>query len=171
MGEPEGVRPFLDEALLPNRTAVLSPSRYRLPLGPYLGRQRLAIASDFPGTMTDAVRYSSISVDTVATHVSFLFGAMPSCSFATPLPDWSIGLEMQFYLVFPFLMLAVSRFGYLGMISAILGCVEVGSLGASNFYHSFPMPSFLPLRLHLFLLGMLLQQQFMARPSAACGHL
>jgi peptidoglycan/LPS O-acetylase OafA/YrhL len=127
-----------------------------LPLGPYLGRKRIAIAAHYPDTMTNAARYTGMSVSTVATHVSFLFGAIPRYSFQTPLPDWSIGLEMQFYFVFPFLMLFVARFGYLAMILVVMAFVEVGSLTAHGLYNSFPEPSFLPLRLHLFLLGMLL---------------
>ena len=39
-------------------------------------------------------------------HMSFLFGLDPKYSFSLGLPDWSIGLEMQFYALFPFLWLA-----------------------------------------------------------------
>ncbi len=39
-------------------------------------------------------------------------------NFRTPLPDWSIGLEMQFYAIFPVLMLVVRRFGALAGILA-----------------------------------------------------
>jgi peptidoglycan/LPS O-acetylase OafA/YrhL len=48
---------------------------------------------------------------TLFYHVTFLFGAIPSQSSNNMMPDWSIGLEMQFYLVFPFLMIALRKIG------------------------------------------------------------
>jgi len=38
----------------------------------------------------------------IVLHLSFLFGLHPSYSFSTFLPDWSLSLEMQFYLAFPY---------------------------------------------------------------------
>lgn len=44
-------------------------------------------------------------------HYSFAFGAFPSYVSNNILPDWSIGLEMQFYAIFPLMLLAIVRFG------------------------------------------------------------
>ena len=76
-------------------------------IGPWLGECRTLIAGPFPGTTTPIERYTDASFANIAAHVSFVFGALPAYAFRTPLPDWSIGLEMQFYAVFPFLMLLI----------------------------------------------------------------
>jgi peptidoglycan/LPS O-acetylase OafA/YrhL len=86
-------------------------------------------------------------------HISFLFGLDPKYSFSLGLPDWSIGLEMQFYAIFPFLWMAFRWlrpvFGTLVIGAAWVACNRLIT------YPSFPEPSFLPLKLDLFLVGML----------------
>jgi len=49
----------------------------------------------------------------VLSHFSFTFGFIPRFAASNPLPDWSIGLEMQFYLFFPFLALLLWRSQFL----------------------------------------------------------
>jgi peptidoglycan/LPS O-acetylase OafA/YrhL len=49
---------------------------------------------------------------TIIMHVTFLFGLVPSFVQDNILPDWSISLEMQFYAVFPFIMLLIRKIGY-----------------------------------------------------------
>jgi peptidoglycan/LPS O-acetylase OafA/YrhL len=98
----------------------------------------------------------------LALHYSFLFGFVPAYASNTLLPDWSIGLEMQFYLAFPFLALLFRRAG--PWVSTVLLCgagflarrwmaegitSEPGPLGL------FPMATFLPLRIAVFTSGML----------------
>lgn len=96
----------------------------------------------------------------VVQHVTFLFGFIPFPG-GTGMPDWSIGLEMQFYLAFPFLMLAVRRWG---MAPVLIGAAAV-AWGANRLFgvyiHDTPgplglfqQPSFLPLKLTLFTFGM-----------------
>jgi peptidoglycan/LPS O-acetylase OafA/YrhL len=86
-------------------------------------------------------------------HVSFLFGLFPDYASSVGLPDWSIGLEMQFYAVFPFLWLLFCR---LRPVCATL-LIAGGWMLCNTLivYPQFPEPSFLPLKLDLFLVGML----------------
>ncbi|KAF1038909.1 MAG: hypothetical protein GAK35_03744 [Herbaspirillum frisingense] len=92
-------------------------------MGSMLAQDRSAIASVWPSTMTPLHRYLDGSLDNYLAHFSFAFGFLPDFAFRTALPDWSIGLEMQFYLVFPFLMLAFWRFGaFRGSIAALAVC-------------------------------------------------
>jgi peptidoglycan/LPS O-acetylase OafA/YrhL len=122
-------------------------------IGPTIGEYRQEIASHFYTAITDTSRYSDRSLTNIWMHLSFLFGASPAYSFRTPMPDWSIGLEMQFYAVFPFLMLMFRR-NYFFVSAAVLYAVSV----LINHYLKgvFVMPSFLPLSMNFFLIGMLL---------------
>lgn len=102
-------------------------------------------------------------------HLSYLFGFFPSFSHSVGLPDWSIGLEMQFYAAFPFLFLLLRR---IRPLAAALLIVAAG-YGARRLTQSvlghdaFPAPSFLPLKINLFLIGMLMamgHRQFNRQP-------
>ena len=67
--------------------------------GAELWQARLDVASVLPGGIEEQARYANRYLDTSLTnimlHVSFLFGMTWTHNFQTPLPDWSIGLEMQ----------------------------------------------------------------------------
>ena len=97
----------------------------------------------------------------VLTHVTFTFGLFPPFASNNALPDWSIGLEMQFYAAFPFLMLVFRRVGYLvPLVLATLVYVNAPALFGQylepgSLLH-FGQPSFLPLKINVFLIGMLL---------------
>lgn len=108
---------------------------------------------------------SSVWWGAIVLRLTFLFGLLPAYASSTVLPDWSIGLEMQFYAMFPFLMLAIRRVGYIWVTAACLAATLVahrlfgvyvtaqpGPLGI------FPQPSFLPLKLPLFLVGIFLAE-------------
>jgi peptidoglycan/LPS O-acetylase OafA/YrhL len=125
-------------------------------LGPQMGAFRDAIAEVWPRTATEGARYLDTSLTNILAHVTFVFGAIPEYSFRTVLPDWSIGLEMQFYLVFPLLMLLVMRFGVVPVALATTALSFLAVLVFRPFFDAFPMPSALPLRLHIFWVGMLL---------------
>jgi len=104
-----------------------------------------------------------LSVAQVASHFTFLFGFIPRFAQSNPLPDWSIGLEMQFYLFFPFLALLLVRTQFVGGVVLMLAAnalalrlFGVGTDAAPGPLGVFPYPTFLPLRLTCFLVGMLL---------------
>lgn len=121
-------------------------------LGHWLGDYRTAISSVWPATATPIVRYQDQSILNILAHVTFTFGFMPTFAFRTPLPDWSIGLEMQFYLLFPFLMFAIHRIGAIkASLIVILFCV-IARFVFKDFYHQFQMPAFLPIKLYVFLI-------------------
>ena len=125
-----------------------------LALAPYIGHARDAVAAVWPGTGTAASRYASLDLGNVIAHVTFVFGALPEYAFRTSLPDWSIGLEMQFYLFFPFVMLLlVRRAGHLfaGVVLAI-ACLAL-QWQLPSFFNAFVMPSFLPIKLYVFVIG------------------
>ncbi|WP_342237358.1 acyltransferase family protein [Inquilinus sp. OTU3971] len=123
--------------------------------GPWLGDARLEIAAVVPASMTSMARYTDQSLQNVLLHLSFAFGLLPDYGFRTALPDWSIGLEMQYYLVLPFLMLIIGRIGWLaGALAGAAGGVLLFSISPA-FFDSFEMPSVLALKLHVFLAGML----------------
>lgn len=122
-------------------------------LGPLLGEYRSSIALVWADTATPIVRYTDQSVVNVFTHVSFMFGFLPHYSFRSPLPDWSIGLEMQFYLAFPLIMMAMYRLGPIkASLLMVFVCVTLRLL-FPGFFHQFEMPSFLPIKLYVFLIG------------------
>jgi peptidoglycan/LPS O-acetylase OafA/YrhL len=93
------------------------------------------------------------SISSFFMHVSFLFGLSPEYSASVGLPDWSIGLEMQFYALFPLLWMA---FCGLRPVAATLLIGSGWLLCNSLFtYPHFLEPSFLPLKLDIFVIGML----------------
>ena len=122
--------------------------------GPVLFEARSTIAEVIPAMAQDPDRFTDRSPANFLMHFSFLFGLHPTYAYRTALPDWSIGLEMQFYAAFPFAMLALVRLGW------VKGAVAIALVGAAagvaiNRWLHFPMPSFLLLKLHVFLAGML----------------
>ena len=125
-------------------------------LGPFIGEAREVLAQIVPDTATPPARYFDRSPDNILAHVSFFFGFLPHYSFRTPLPDWSIGLEMSFYALFPFLMLFIKR---LSWPVAAIGLATFSCAIIKLFPHyvaGFTEPAFLLLKLHIFMAGMLL---------------
>ncbi len=96
-------------------------------------------------------------------HLSFLFGLSPRyAESVAAIPDWSIGLEMQFYAVFPFLMLGLRRFGNVAAGAATTAAVVLAHqlwgqyVGGQGVLGVFPQPTFLPLKLNWFASGILI---------------
>ncbi|MER8726093.1 acyltransferase [Mesorhizobium sp. M1027] len=127
-----------------------------LALGPYLYQSRMVIDEFLLRSPQAPERYLDSGLKNIGAHLLFLFGLVPDFAYRTPLPDWSLGLEMQFYAVFPAIMLLVRRLDWVW--SAILvpatGSAIVFLMGQLSVH--FPMPSFLPLKMQIFLCGMLL---------------
>ncbi|MBK8161354.1 MAG: acyltransferase [Rhodospirillaceae bacterium] len=123
--------------------------------GPNLGAYRDEIAQALPQTGTVTARYLDQSWQNVIAHLTFVFGFDPYFSYSTPLPDWSIGLEMAFYAAFPCLMIAAGRFGFPTTAIVISGACLLASLLFSDFFRSFKQPSLLAIKLPIFWAGML----------------
>lgn len=105
---------------------------------------------------------TSLSAGNILAHFSFVFGIIPKWASNNLLPDWSITLEMQFYLLFPLLAMMMKRVGWLLLTIAVLILWQlfafntgVGLLANSGPWGWFPMPTILPLRIAVFLSGML----------------
>lgn len=124
--------------------------------GSYFGEARDAISSFYPATHTNSSRYSDGSMMNIFTHVSFIFGFLPYYSFNTVLPDWSIGLEMQFYALFPFIMLGVMKWGFARTSIAITLLCVILKVIFTSYFLSFTMPSLILIKLNVFIAGMLI---------------
>ena len=125
-------------------------------LGPWIGEARADIAATLGIAPTTPARYFDQGVDNIAAHLSFIFGQTPHYAFRTALPDWSIGLEMSFYAVFPFIMLLAKRIT-LPLAAIALTALSIATLKiAPDYTAAFEQPAFLPLKLNVFLAGMLI---------------
>ena len=105
------------------------------------------------------IRYDLVNF---LAHVTFVFGVLPRFAFSTFLPDWSIGLEMQFYLVFPFLIYLIRKHSYLAVVVVVFVASWLTErifaqlpIPGTDILGFFPEPSFLLLKLPVFLVGIL----------------
>ncbi len=140
-------------------------------LGPQIGEMRNSIAVLLPETATEYARYADQSFSNLLIHVSFVFGMLPDYAFRTALPDWSIGLEMQYYIAFPFIMLLWLALG--PVFAAVLLCAGliVTAFFGHSFLAEFPMPSILIAKLSVFLAGMLIAHGMHLPFRKAIGYL
>lgn len=94
-------------------------------------------------------------------HTTFAFGAVPGMESSTPLPDWSLSLEMQFYLIMPALLLMFGRIHIilLAALTAVLAFYAPSLFGnyltPGSIAH-FGQPSFIVYRLNAFMAGLVI---------------
>ena len=127
-----------------------------LTLGPFIYDARMVIDAFNEVQPQVASRYLDNSPANYLAHLTFLFGLSRYYSYRTALPDWSIGLEMQFYAALPFIMVIVGRLGWLKGIAGVAALGVVMTYVTRGFGYTFVMPAFLPLKMHIFAAGMLL---------------
>ncbi len=103
----------------------------------------------------DIDQFTDFSVANFLLHLSFLFGLGPHACSSTLLPDWSLSLEMQFYLAFPLIFIVMERFGFarVAVLLAIPSYLIGNAIFRSMDFREF---SFLPMKLNYFLAGILL---------------
>lgn len=88
----------------------------------------------------------------ILMHISFAFSLFPKYSQSSYIGDWSIGLEMQFYLLAPMLVIFLLR--WWSILILTLSAVYTCGLSTHNAYLlSFVEPSFIIIKLHIFILG------------------
>lgn len=136
--------------------------------GVHDGLQQLAAQNQsvFLPTYSPGPHDPTSAVPTVAhvlSHFSFVFGFIPRYAASTDMPDWSIGLEMQFYLFFPFLALLLVRSQFIWGTALLLAAswlshqlFGVGVNADPKVFGVFPYPTLLPLQIDCFLAGMLI---------------
>lgn len=88
----------------------------------------------------------------ILLHVSFIFGLFPKYSQSSYMGDWSIGLEMQFYLIAPLLVLFFSKRRFVSVI-VFIGLFTCFFSNRNSFALSFVEPSLIIIKLHIFILG------------------
>ncbi len=94
---------------------------------------------------------------------TFLFGLIPSYAVSSFTGDWSLSLEMQFYAVFPFAVMALRRWGpapvaWFALVVALAfkeATLRVQGMMPGSMW-VFPLPSILLLKMPVFLVGMIL---------------
>ena len=122
-------------------------------LGGYKLLQSLNPSLWMVGSVYDPGRIEYTTLN-ILSHLSFLFGLDPKLSFSTFLPDWSLGLEMQFYFIFPALMLLMQRQGFLKISLLVsLFSVPIGFYIARHV--EYYEPSLLLFKLQYFIAGIL----------------
>ena len=120
----------------------------------------------------DPANYHMDWVNTLV-HATFLFGLLPQYAFSNMTPDWSIGLEMQFYAAFPLLYFLCRRLPWVWIVAISLAVSIVCNRWFDSLpgivpgtYGLFAEPSFLPMKLPLFLIGMLAAETYCLHQQA-----
>ena len=128
------------------------------------GLNVLRAAKQDTGVIYDPANYPTDAVSLVL-RATFLFGFIPRLAASPFMGDWSLALEMQFYAAFPFVMVLLRRWGAALLLVASLALMSVLREililapeylpGAGT---ALPLPMLLPLKLPVFLVGMILAE-------------
>jgi peptidoglycan/LPS O-acetylase OafA/YrhL len=94
------------------------------------------------------------TIKNILLHITFVFGLFPKDSFSTFLPDWSLSLEMQFYMLFPLLAFFLKRNNFIALFTIPL--FILGQL--INNYYQYSEPSLVLLKINYFVVGILLSK-------------
>ena len=119
---------------------------------------------------------SNLTFLNFVSHYSFIFGLFPEYSSSNMLPDWSISLEMQFYLLFPVIMLVLPRLGIvcLAVLSLAVGILSrklFGSYLVPGLFAYFPQPSMLAFKLGFFVAGIFMAESLKNTNNAKRNYL
>lgn len=146
------------ESFLIKRFFRLSPLYYTLLAvsflsGPAIYEDRVVIESVVNITPQLSDRYTDVSLQNIFLHLTYLFGIFSDYTSRTALPDWSIGLEAQFYYIFPLLVLLGTKFGWLVVIPLTVALSFIaGSVVHGRFFQNLS-EVFIVYQLNLFLVG------------------
>lgn len=122
----------------------------------YLYLQSLAPETWATGGAYDP-RTTDFGLANIVMHVTFAFGLHPDYSYSSMLPDWSLSLEMQFYLAFPLIYLAMRERSSMIVCSiVVLLSLAIGAMYALGAWPEFDEPSLLVMKLPVFLAGILI---------------
>jgi peptidoglycan/LPS O-acetylase OafA/YrhL len=128
------------------------------------GMNLLRAAKGDTGVIYDPANFPMDGVS-LFLRASFLFGFIPKLAASPFMGDWSLALEMQFYAAFPFVVVALRRWGAAVLLAGSLALAGVANelvILAPEFRPgagtSLPLPILLPLKLHVFVIGMVLAE-------------
>ena len=100
---------------------------------------------------------ADFSLSNVLLHISYVFGLVPSKAFSTLLPDWSLSLEMQFYLIFPFIFMFFHKNPSRRKVITFIVVILVASLLSKKFImNMFTESSLILYQLPMFMIGVLI---------------
>lgn len=88
----------------------------------------------------------------IAMHISFIFGFSPTYSQSSYIGDWSISLEMQFYLVAPFIFYYFKRTNAIIIISTLAIIISILAKETAPLL-KFREQSLLIYKIHIFMFG------------------
>lgn len=121
-------------------------------------------------TVMDNPDFLPVDFWNVFTHYSFSFGLIPKYVNVNMLPDWSIGLEMQFYLIFPLLFWLIAKYGgtfitFLVFLVTIAASKFIGLFNHAGLIARYPQPSLILFKLNFFLAGMAVAYAYLSKTN------